>query len=258
MTPPLTPSQDLLLQAALRSGAPALAAWRTWLALNDLEHTHLDPDSNALLPLIYTSLSGGEAAEVPHLGRLRGVYRRTWVANEMCFRAVGAGLARLAEADIPTLLPDGAGLALRFYEQHAQRPVGGQTVWVRAEQAQAAVRCLAGAGWRPVTRLPARLTALRNRLRGAWLLRDGAGHVLIVLARKWSAGEQALWAAAAPLSVGGTAILALAPADQLVYVGAPAPGPRLRALADAEMIRRALGAGALVGHGQETGPSWQL
>lgn len=242
MTPPLTRSQDLLLQAALRSGAAALAAWRAWLALNDLEHMHLDADSNALLPLLYSSLSGDDLAEIPHLGRLRGVYRRTWVANEMCFRAVGAGLARLAEADIPTLLPDGAGLALRFYAQHAQRPVAGQTVWVRAEQATAAVGCLAGAGWRPATRLPPRLTALRNRLRGAWPLGDGAGHVLIVLGRKWSEGEQALWAVAVPLSVGGAATLALAPADQLVYVGAPAPGPRLRALADAEMIRRALGA----------------
>ena len=250
----IIPSQELLLQAALRHGNQALVAWREWLALTDLEHKPIEPGSNALLSLIYgnltmgasASVDKGEGAVIPLLGRLRGIYRRTWYANETYFRAVGAVLMRLADAGILVLLPNGAALALRFYKQHAFRPVGNPVVWVRAGQALAAVRSLRQVGWQMTTRLPTPVAALRNLARRVWPLRDGSGHVLLVHGRSWSERERALWSAAVPLSVGAGHGLALNPTEQLLLISAQAscarPGLALSFLADAAQVIRSSGA----------------
>lgn len=250
----IVPPQELLLQAALQRCDQAQVAWRKWLELSYLEHEPLESGSNALLPLIYGNLTmgvsvgvdKGEAAMVPLLGRLRGIYRRTWYTNETCFRTVGAALVRLADTGIPVLLPDGAAMALRFYQYHAFRPVGSQIVWVRAEQVLAAVHSLRQVGWQVATRLPAPMAALRNMARQTWPLRDRDGHVLLVHGRSWSGRLRALWSTAVPLSVGAGHGLALNPTEQLIFISAQAscarPGLALPFLADAVQLIRSSGA----------------
>ena len=270
----LIPSQEMLLKAALLQGESSLAAWREWVVLTDWEHTHIDPGSYALLPLIYSNLTcgvsdegklQGEASRMPAggeedgkgkkigvenkslaLDRLRGIYRHTWAANETGFRSVGGALKLLADAGIPTLLPDGAALALRFYGSHACRPVRSQTVWVRADRALEAARRLRKAGWQSVTRLPASLAAVRNTVRRAWPLRDEIGHVLFLRGRSWSDRERAIWAASRPIQVGAGHGLALNPTEQFLYLSARASRARsglaLPFLADAAQLLRSSGA----------------
>src|SRR4051794_32864599 len=75
-----TDEQELLLRAALGEGPSAVAAWQAWQARRDLDS--VDPDESRLLPLVYQNLADQQADE-PELARLRGVYRRTWYANQL-------------------------------------------------------------------------------------------------------------------------------------------------------------------------------
>lgn len=270
----LIPSPELLLKAALLRGELSLAAWREWVEFNDLELAPIDPGSYMLLPLIYSNLTcggsdegklQGDASWMPSareedgegkqigdenksraLVRLRGIYRHTWADNETGFRLLGCALKLLADAGIPTLLPDGAALALRFYRSHACRPVRIQTVWVRVDQVLEAARRLRKAGWQAVTRLPASLAAMRNRVRRAWPLRDEIGHLVFLRGRSWSDRERAMWAASKPLQVGAGHGLALNPTEQFLYLSAQASrarsGPAPSFLADAAQLLRTSGA----------------
>jgi hypothetical protein len=245
---PLIPPQELLLKAALLRKESALAAWREWVELTDLEHAYIDPGSYMLLPLIYSNLTYGVSAVENNslaLERLRGIYRHTWVANETNFRSLGAALKLLADAGIPVLLPDGAALAQRIFKHHACRPVGSQTLWVRAGQALATLRCLQQLGWQAATRLPLPIAAMRNMARRLWPMHDGNGFILFLSGRLWSARERVLWAATKTMLIGVGQGLVLNPTEQLLSISMIAscarPGMALPFLADAAQLIRSSG-----------------
>src|SRR5580765_7121766 len=96
-----TPSQELLLRAALLDGGEARVAWEAWLAGNSIE----EPDSGtfALFPLLYTNLNrlgvGGPAVDT-----LREVHRRTWMRNQRLVRGVLTLLSLFDRVGIPAIV----------------------------------------------------------------------------------------------------------------------------------------------------------
>lgn len=246
-------SRRLLLQAALAENGRALTAWREWLSRVDWERNAIDHGSFSLLPLVYHNLTRKDPAGVDSdpemrqkngdgLGRLRGIYRRSWVVNETNLRSVGSALQRLGKEGISCLLPDGAALAMRFYPHPACRPVVTQTLWIETGPAASALLFLEQVGWRVATRLPLFMADIRNRARRLWPLRDENGFLLLLRLR--SRTGQDSWQASdvETLLVAGGAGNVLAPAGQLLELGRQArhgsPDLRPSLLADAACLIR--------------------
>ena len=105
----LTASQKQLLQAILTDGEQAIAAWRQWQAQTDLET--LDSGSFFLLSQLYLKLSQLQVSD-PSLAKLRGIYRQTWLKNQIAMRSIAMLLELFAKANIPVLIMKGAPLLL--------------------------------------------------------------------------------------------------------------------------------------------------
>jgi hypothetical protein len=117
------PAQRLLLEAALLPGERALAAYRRWRAVVDLDD--IDPGSYRLLPLLAHNLAGAADAG---LGRARGVLRHTWSRNLTLLASAAGIVTALEDAGIPVMILKGGALAVRCYaslgrsSQAARRP----------------------------------------------------------------------------------------------------------------------------------------
>ena len=82
-----------LLRATLCTGAAAQDAWQLWSTTVDFEND-LDLASYRLLPMLYYNLQASQI-DVQLLPRLRGVYKRTWVENQLLFKKLEATVAEI-------------------------------------------------------------------------------------------------------------------------------------------------------------------
>jgi hypothetical protein len=208
-----TPHERLLLEAALLDGDAARAAWQRWRSLADLDA--LDAGAQRLLPLLYRRLVA-LGVDDPELGRLKGVYRRSWYENQRLFHRAGAALTVLHGAGIETLVLKGAALSVGHYRDLGARPMEDADVLVPVERAAEAIAVLRDAGWTPESPRPERLIGVRH----AEPLSDPDG---VSIDLHWHAlsqpgGDDALWAASVPARVGGADTRALGAADQLLHV----------------------------------------
>lgn len=80
---------------------------RTWLASTNIER--LEAGQFQLLPMLYPQLEQ-TAVDHPWLPRLKGIYRRTWFANQLALRAAAAALQVLTDA-LPARPAAGSGSA---------------------------------------------------------------------------------------------------------------------------------------------------
>ena len=175
MKPP-SPSTRALLQAVLGPEQVNPQAIERWQAETDIER--LEVGQFQLLPLVYQQMEL-VAADHPWLPRLKGVYRRTWMANQLARRAAADALQVLAAAGLPALLIGPAALALTVYADPATRPIGAPQVLTPTVDRLAAIRALTAAGWQPSPRTA--LAAVRCE-------RWQAGHLFV----KPLAGKEAL------------------------------------------------------------------
>ena len=103
----LTRVQALLLQAALLKGQAVLTAWEQWQSLVDIDI--LDGDSCVLLPQLYQNLLA-HGVEHPYMGRLKGIYRRTWYANQLKLKQLKILTSHLKDVGIETIVLGDAAL----------------------------------------------------------------------------------------------------------------------------------------------------
>jgi hypothetical protein len=121
--------QALLLEAALRRGAPAVDAWRRWVDGLDPERLEeqIEPDSQWLMPLLYWNLRRDMTH--PVLARCRNVYLHNWYKNNAMLHA----LASTVRADKPRVAPvllKGAAMAVRYYDSPGARPISTIDAWI--------------------------------------------------------------------------------------------------------------------------------
>ena len=254
--------QEQLLAIAFGEPASATAAWKSvqpQFVLDDLERGSFE-----LLPLIHRTLTDAGCDE-PVFSRLKGVRRKTWVANTLLVERAKETATALRVADIPALFIDGVMLAERFYPELGLRPSSWVDVLVRDAEHARALRSLAAHGWRepggPATGGPAdrylfdeggNMLALRTTL-----AIDFAGPARV------ASSHAPLWESAEPRSIGGADFLVTTPTDTLLAVcvshARASGGPATQWIADAKML---LGAEIdwerLVGLGVERGQTARL
>ena len=136
--------QKLLLRAALAEQSAAVEAWqelRPRISLDELEFGSFE-----LLPLIYKNLSeaGHDDVDLP---RLKGVYRRTWVKNNLLMERTKATSEALAHGQTRAEFVEGTVLASRFYDELGLRPTSLLDVLVGARDGPMALAALSRAGW---------------------------------------------------------------------------------------------------------------
>src|SRR5689334_20225737 len=90
------PSADgeLLLRAALLDGDAAIRAWGEWRAAHIDEQ--FDLASFRLLPLVYKNLAAAECDDA-YMGRLKGVYRRSWFLTQSLLTRSAEAVGRLED-----------------------------------------------------------------------------------------------------------------------------------------------------------------
>jgi hypothetical protein len=150
----LTASDRVLLTAALADDAEAVTrAWQQWREATDLD---VLPEGQYLpLPKLYANLLRCGLADAGD-PRIKGVYRRTWYANQRLGELAAAALAALGGAGVPAAL-SGAAAVQDLYGGPGERPIGQVELLVAPDDAARAAVALGRAGWRPVR--PAELLA---------------------------------------------------------------------------------------------------
>jgi hypothetical protein len=232
--------QEQLLVAALGDPEDAPVVWREvqpQLSLDELE-----PGSFELLPLIYRNLSHS-GYEDSSLLRLKGIYRRAWVKNNLLLERTRDIADALRADGISALFLEGPVLALRYYPDLGLRPTSSIHLLVRdADEASARER-LQRAGWsdRPGSGAYAGLRFLFDEGGNICVLRRG-------IAFDFAAGsdpassEAPLWEGAESQDAAGTQVLVPGATDALLAIcvaGARAgPIPSTQWIADASMLLR--------------------
>lgn len=239
-----SPSQVLLLRAALLPAEEAVPAWSRWRATTDLDS--LDRASYRLLPLLWHNLSRLGIRD-PVLERCRGVYRRTWSANQLLFHRAREVLTELTGTGMPVLILKGAAMAAAYYPSPGARPMNDVDIMVPARDAETARAHLTRLGWEPSLRLPSGSLPFVHALgyrhpSGAML--DVHWHALWEWTR--AGADEAFWRAAVPSELAGARVLSLAPADHLVQLAVHglrfSPVPPIHWVADAWQVMQRAGA----------------
>ncbi|MBD2691969.1 nucleotidyltransferase family protein [Anabaena catenula] len=147
----LSNEKKLLLQAALLSDQTGLNSWQQWRDNVDIEN--LDNESYHLLPLLYRNLSANEVIDV-HIGRLKGVYRRTWVENQVLFQAIAPIFQSFQEKGIKTLLLKDAALNLHYYRDNGLRMMPNLEILIHPSDVLMGINLLQNIGWKEIGKIP--------------------------------------------------------------------------------------------------------
>lgn len=214
-----TPQQELLLKAALLDGPIAVESWKAWksaIAVDDI-----DTASQRLLPCLYRNLAAQGVSD-PDMARYKSVYRYVWVENQLRARQAQILLSLLERAGIEVMLLKGLALASLYYDDPGLRPMGDMDFLVRPEQAEAAGRVLADAGWHsPDLALLAR-PAFRNTNHAIFCDKPGNPmqmdlHWHIAHEGCWDGADADLWQHAQDFSLHGHPARSLSDTDQLFH-----------------------------------------
>ncbi len=110
----------LLIRAALQDAPEAFQSWKNWANNVDFEKTHLDTLSYRLLPLVYYNLSN-QNIDDPLISKLKGVYRRSWLENQLSLKQVMPFITQLKEQSISVMLLDDMASILLLYDGQGAR-----------------------------------------------------------------------------------------------------------------------------------------
>lgn len=209
-----SPTQLLLLQASLWDEERAFPAWAEWRRREPDLNT-IEGGSYRLLPLLYRNLAP-RLGEDRDAGRLKGVYRRSWAANQLGLKAGRRAIAALTDAGIEVLALKGAALIEVAYRDPGARPMGDIDLAVRPPQVGQAVRVLRQMGFTAIENDPEKVLTVRHSL----AFRDADGQeVDLHRGLLWRAGlDEEFWRGSTEAQVGGAQVRVLNPADQLLHV----------------------------------------
>lgn len=136
--------QRRLLEVAL-GGGDVVTAWEAIRPEHSLDE--FGPGSFELLPLVYRRVAQ-VLPDDPMLPTLRGVYRRTWVKNNVLVKHARDLSHSLVEGAIQALFVEGPILASRLYADLGLRPTSSVDVLVKPDDVRRASARFARTGWR--------------------------------------------------------------------------------------------------------------
>jgi hypothetical protein len=217
-----------LLRIALDPPEASTTSWRAFIDRHELDDLH-DAELQRLLPSVWMHLAASQedASDLADLGRLKGLYRRTWYSNQRALASLDAALNVLHEARIDAApSPVTASALAGGRSAIGAEPAG---LMVSPLQGSAAAAALVGAGWN-VAPDHRQVSHRRNRL-----ARDASGSTIVVAVTpgRWLVDEQDpqgswdwLFAGASPTTIGDRDSSCLAPADILAALCTDGPSPR--------------------------------
>ena len=126
-----TPSQTLLLQAALLTGQPAENAFSQWRSTVDLDH--IEGGSFRLLPLLLRSIETRGDTH-PSLDRIRGIYRRSVYTSTILRSMAESVLVALEHRGVHPVVVNGAAIAHLAYNDCPTRPLGDVDLFVTPQE----------------------------------------------------------------------------------------------------------------------------
>jgi Uncharacterised nucleotidyltransferase len=204
-----SPIQERLLRTALAGPPAGQWAWRELAPGFELQT--LEPGTVSVLPLVYRAVSAG-SPEDPLLSRLKGIYRNTWVKNNLLAERLAEVVQAFDAAGIEHLLIAGLAAAVRYYPEPGLRPTPTLDLLVASDALISASRVLGRLGWSSSG--PAALGA-------APLIAFGNAHGQTCLLRITPAVDlqlpvDELRAVSTPVQIGRATVNALAPDHELL------------------------------------------
>ncbi len=213
----LSAAETWLLVASTQSGATAQAAWDQWRAQCRIETA--DSDSQAIFSMLYLNLVARLGGPEERL--LKGIYKRTWYANQLAFAQLRRLLERFAEHGIPTVLMNDAALVAGYYPDIACRAIRCIDLVVRAEHWDQSVALPTAHGWQ---KLQGKLPTTPHGL-SVTSFSGPAGHTVRIWTNLFTAEPQRdtearIWDAAQEIELAGRPVLVLGPVEQLLCLSA--------------------------------------
>jgi Uncharacterised nucleotidyltransferase len=139
-------AQQWLLQACLYSGESAQNAWKQWCELVDFEQ--LDYASYMLLPLLSRNPALLSKLQDPIFDRCKGIYRRTWVENQLAWKKLLPILSRLRDAGVDKILVmKGMAMIVQYYRDFGIRVMGDIDIMISKEHLPLVASLLQSWGW---------------------------------------------------------------------------------------------------------------
>jgi hypothetical protein len=166
----ITPTQRLLLRAAVDEPDRALRDFSDWWGRVDLSGT--GSTEYRLLPLVYHNI-GRQIPDAVAAARVKGAAKHVWLTNQLNAELATTVLDRLEAADIPTVMLKGSAMMVAVSESN-MRLMGDCDILVEPNHAPRAFAALRGLGLTESRDLN-RLTATDyKRIQGLPLVRRGA------------------------------------------------------------------------------------
>ena len=141
----LTGNQGRMLDVLLGEDAVSDEALRDWAAAVDLED--LDGVSSRLVPALYARV-GSQPVVESLSGRMKGIYRHSFVRNNRFLNAIQPVCHALASAGIDFIVFKGMSSLLQYHKSAAQRSFGDCDILVRRRDKDRAEGVLAACGFR--------------------------------------------------------------------------------------------------------------
>jgi Uncharacterised nucleotidyltransferase len=220
-----TPSELLLLQAALLEGSGAAEAAKCWLAQQNGEvgpgFHGLESGSRRLLPLLYRNVKASLPAKLQ--AELRKLHHEYWAANQKRFRRLQELLAWFEENGIPTLVLKGMALSVLHYRDMAVRPMSDLDILVPEDRAPEVVSRLERDGWIATYFLPSapRQSYFYRHVHALPLNHPDHGdldlHWHVLSEATFREADRPFWKDSVPLEVNEIKTRALNPTDQLIH-----------------------------------------
>ncbi|MGB7977707.1 MAG: nucleotidyltransferase family protein [Chlamydiales bacterium] len=237
-----TAEQTLLLKACLDSGAAAKAALHLWKEKIDFDK--MEPASYKLLPLLCRNI---KLADDPIFEKCKGIYRRTWVENQLLWKHILSTLIQLRNAGISQIvLLKGMAMILRYYRDFGARVIGDVDILIPRGEAPLAGRVLQRAGWRQaVSRFELDNEEHTNRWHALNFLHPAGLRIDLhwsLIQENSRLLDEAVLKHAEPLAIKGVSLYIPSPTELLLQTAVHgvkySPVPLIRWIADATTLLR--------------------
>jgi hypothetical protein len=210
----ITETETLLLRAALPT-AEAATAWRAWRVRVRLDD--VDSSGYRLLPQVYRTLAQEEVETVDR-PRLKGVYRKAWVENQLWRRSLAQVLPSLRDEGVLALVPGGVAVAQRWYPDASTRDCDDHELLISPAQFPVACQVLRRLDWRLIDGTAATSQGTIPRPT-RWQAPDGAHldlRTFLLRETQHQEGERGWWPLAEAFALDGAEASGLGTADQLL------------------------------------------
>ena len=239
-----SPTEELLLRAALLKGDDAVASWHEWK--KRVGNEEVPYNSYRLFPQLYKNLKDLDV-EASELKKLKEAYISIWYQNEHLFKQAFAVLRSFNDADIPSMVLKGGALAVFYYQDNGLRRMADLDLLVPRKRTAQAAHLLIQHGWTPQWLPSIKFDERYLYARNSHPFRHSSGaeidlHWHMLFGCRYPGADDDFWQGAIQKRMGEAATCILNPSDQLLHVcvhGTMSPKPaHLEWIADAAAVIR--------------------